>query len=210
MRILLYTLLLWTNTFLIALAQPEIIINIPEYTLQLINDGRPLKIYAIAVGTPYEQTPTGSFKIFYKEENPTWLPGSNFLDKTPVPPGPDNPLGSRWMEFTPTYGIHGTNKGWDINYPVSGGCIRMQDKDAQELYALVDVGTPVTIIYETMLLIEKRDGLYLRILPDIYQRQTNTRERLLIQYQPYADKYILQNFVFENHSNLERKIAITK
>jgi L,D-transpeptidase ErfK/SrfK len=211
MRILLCSLIIWTSTILTALAQPEIIVNIPEYTLQLVNEGRLIKTYAVAVGTPFEQTPTGSYKIYYKEKNPTWYPGSNFLNKMPVAPGPDNPLGSRWMEFTPSYGIHGTNKSWDINNPVSGGCIRMQDKDAQELYELVPVNTPVTIIYETMLLTEKKDGLYLKILPDIYKRQTSTRQHLLTQYQPFSANYnILQNFAFEQNTTSEQKIAIPK
>ena len=99
----------------IKLATPEILINIPEYTLSLIDQGKIIRQFDIAVGTPYEQTPIGSFAVFSKMENPTWYPGSNFSDHTPVPPGPDNPLGTRWMEFVQNYGIHGTNKDWDIS-----------------------------------------------------------------------------------------------
>lgn len=172
-----------------ALAQPEIHINIPSYTLQLFDNGQLIKEYNIAVGTPYEQTPTGNYAIFSKQQYPTWYPGSNFTDRTPVPPGPDNPLGSRWMEYKTNYGIHGTNKGWDINYPVSGGCIRMHDKDAQELYEMVPTGTPVIITYETLFLTEKPDGLYAKIYPDIYQRNTTSKERLLALYANYSAKY---------------------
>lgn len=173
------------------LAQPEIHINIPAYALQLVDSdsGKILKQYNIAVGTPYEQTPVGTFQVFYKEKNPTWIPGDNFTDHSPVPPGPDNPLGTRWMEFKKNYGIHGTNKGWDINYPVSGGCIRMQDTDARELFELVDIGTPVIISYETMQLIEKPDGLYLKVFPDIYSKQTTMPERIFELYQGYSDKF---------------------
>lgn len=69
-----------------ALAQPEIHINIPSYTLQLFDNGQLIKEYNIAVGTPYEQTPTGNYAIFSKQQYPTWYPGSNFTDRTPVPP----------------------------------------------------------------------------------------------------------------------------
>lgn len=172
-----------------ALAKPEIHINIPEYRLSLVEDGKLIKAYDIAVGTLYEQTPTGNYAIFYKEQYPTWFPGPKFEDQAPVPTGPDNPLGTRWMEFHPTFGIHGTNKGWDIQYPVSGGCIRMHDKDAQELYERVEIGTPVHIIYETMIFEEKPDGLYAKVLPDIYNRSLNTPERFTSLYAAYAIRY---------------------
>jgi len=159
------------------MAEPEIHVSIPAFVLQVYDNGKIIKEYPIAVGTPAEQTPIGRFKILNKIVDPTWYPGAKFENKTPVPPGPANPFGSRWMEFKSGYGIHGTNKGWDINYPVFGGCIKMQDADVRELFDLVSGGTPVTITYETMFLIEKTDGLYLKQLPDIYSRHTNTPER---------------------------------
>ena len=196
-----------------ALASPELHINIPEYALRLVENGQIVKTYSIAVGTPYEQTPVGSFQIFEKQTYPTWFPGSNFTDRTPVPPGPDNPLGTRWMEFKPNYGIHGTNKGWDISYPVSGGCIRMQDTDARELYEKVPIGTPVLISYQTLNLIEKQDGLYVSIMPDIYKRQSNTPEQLMLLFTAYAERYtLIQNasapFKAEYDETVEIKIAV--
>jgi len=145
-----------------------------------------IRTFDIAVGTPYEQTPIGRFTIFSKIEDPTWYPGANFTDRTPVPPGPDNPLGTRWMEFFDNYGIHGTNKDWDILYPVSGGCVRMHDKEARQLFDIVHIGTPVTIVYETMKAIEKEDGLYLKIFPDIYRKNTTNPEKFNQLSEPYA------------------------
>jgi len=216
MRIIcsLITILLFTAiTAITAMAQPEIEINLPEFALRLVENGEIIKTYNIAIGTPYEQTPTGSFVIFYKQEYPTWYPGSNFDDRTPVPPGPENPLGTRWMEFYPNYGIHGTNKGWDINYPVSGGCIRMQDIDAKELYEKVPLGTPVSIRYQTLLLQEKTDGLYVKIFPDIYNRNTNTPEQLQISLAAYAESYALLNGILleykqEQTTIFEKKIGL--
>lgn len=170
-------------------AAPQIIVNIPEYRLSLIEDGTVRKAYRIAVGTHDEQTPTGIYRIAAKEMFPTWFPGSKFEDKTPVAFGPENPLGTRWMEFSPAYGIHGTNKGWDINYPVSGGCIRMDNQDVEELYEHVEVGTSVTIRYESMVLEERPDGLYLKVWPDIYRRQLNTAEHFTSLYANYEQKY---------------------
>lgn len=189
MRNVLCLILLLTSFCGSGLASPEIHINIPEYRLTVIDKGQVVKSYDIAVGTPYEQTPTGSFAVFLKQEFPTWYPGTKFTDRTPVPPGPDNPLGSRWMEFAPSYGIHGTNADWAIAYPVSGGCIRMHDRDALELYDRVGVGTPVTVVYETLRLVEKGDGLYLKVLPDIYGRQSSGPDRFQTLFAPYAAQW---------------------
>lgn len=170
-------------------ARPEVQLNIPEYTLRLTDNGHILKEYHVAVGTPYEPTPIGKFVIAYKEKNPTWYPGSGFADKTPVPPGPLNPLGTRWIEFLPAYGIHGTDKAWSIEYPVSGGCIRMYNTDVEDLYELVDLGTPLTITYQTMVISEKADGLYLTVYPDIYSKNTTTKEQFAALISAYKQRY---------------------
>jgi len=180
-------------------ASPEIRINIPELMLRVYDNGKLVKEYPVALGTSYEKTPVGNYKISYKEKNPTWIPGSGFPDKTPVPPGPDNPLGSRWMEFSPGYGIHGTNKDWDIQYPVSGGCIRMHNADVEELYELVDVETPVTITYETLLLKERNKSIYLTILPDIYDHKNDSKAKVSELFKPYAKRYkLLTNWDLPN------------
>lgn len=43
------------------------------------------------------------------------------------------------------YGIHGIDEPDSIGKHSSGGCIRMNNADARELYPLVNVGTPVEI-----------------------------------------------------------------
>ena len=65
----------------------------------------------------------------------------------PVPPGPGNPLGTRWMGLSaPGVGIHGTDEPWSIGHSESHGCIRMQVPSAEWLFNRVRVGTPVFII----------------------------------------------------------------
>ena len=174
-----------------ALAKPEVVLNIPEYTLRLVEGKIVLKEYEVAVGTSIEQTLVGKFAVFFKEKNPTWYPASGFVDKTPVPPGPDNPLGSRWIEYAPACGIHGTHKVWTVDYPVSGGCVRMYNPDVEELYELVEIGTPVTVVYETITLVEKKDGLYVKIFSDIYEKGTTSREKYLAMLVPFTERYQL-------------------
>src|SRR5690554_1712305 len=83
----------------------QIIVNIPSLTLQLIENSVPAATYPVAVGKDRTQTPIGEFKVTSKVINPTWYP----TGKPPVPPGPSNPLGIRWIGLRDGYGIHGNN-----------------------------------------------------------------------------------------------------
>ena len=183
------SLILWSSE---ALASPEIVLNVPEYTLRLVDGNKVLKKYDVAIGTFEDQTPIGKFAVIFKEVNPTWYPGSKVANKTPVPPGPNNPLGRRWIEFAPSYGIHGTHKLWTVEYPISRGCVRMYNPDVEEIFELVGVGTPVTIVYETIAVEERKDGLYVRFFSDIYERNTSTKEKYLDLLAPYRSRYKLE------------------
>lgn len=68
-------------------------------------------------------------------------------DGRTVPPGPHNPVGSRWMGLSIRgYGIHGTNEPNSIGKAASHGCIRMARADLEELYPQVAVGDTVELI----------------------------------------------------------------
>ncbi|WP_448572469.1 L,D-transpeptidase, partial [Trichothermofontia sp.] len=66
-----------------------------------------------------------------------------------IPPGPDNPLGPRWIGFWTDgknfIGFHGTPNESLIGQAVSHGCVRMRNQDIQALYAQVEMGTPVVV-----------------------------------------------------------------
>jgi L,D-transpeptidase ErfK/SrfK len=97
------------------------------------------------VGRPWTQTPRGTFRILQKAKDPTWAPKG----RPPVPPGPGNPLGHRWMRISSDgYGIHATNEPNSIGKARSHGCIRMSRADAEDLFERVAIGTPVDIVYE--------------------------------------------------------------
>jgi lipoprotein-anchoring transpeptidase ErfK/SrfK len=85
----------------------------------------------------------GTFKITSKLANPVW-----FKAGVVVPPeSPENVLGSRWLGFdNPGYGIHGTIEPQTIGQQITQGCVRMLNKDVEELYAIVPVGTEVEIV----------------------------------------------------------------
>ena len=100
----------------------------------------------------------------------TWIDPSN--PEYEVPSGADNPLGYRWMQIHGNYGIHGTNKPSSIGHYVSNGCIRMWEKDVEALFDEVEVGTPVEITYNRVV-VEKAadDQIAYYIYPDGYSRQ---------------------------------------
>ncbi len=112
--------------------------------------GKPVvrRVFGVATGQSSYPTPRGLFAIYSKQRNPWWYPpkGSPWVtDPTPVPPGPGNPLGTRWMEFAPAVGIHGTPDAASIGYSASHGCVRMHIADAEWLFDHVSIGTPVRV-----------------------------------------------------------------
>ncbi len=105
--------------------------------------------FGVATGQSTYPTPLGRFTIQVKWRNPWWYPPNSKWAKgqKPIPPGPNNPLGTRWMGLTtPGVGIHGTPNPASIGYSVSHGCIRMYISDAEWLFNTVDVGTTVFIV----------------------------------------------------------------
>ena len=126
-----------------------IVIHRGSNRLELFNYQRLRKRFRVATGEKVYPTPLGRFRVVVKWRNPWWYPPNSRWAKglKPVPPGPNNPLGTRWMGLSvPGVGIHGTPNGGSIGYSVSHGCIRMYIPDAEWLFNTVDVGSQVFIV----------------------------------------------------------------
>lgn len=109
----------------------SILIEVDRKKLSLIDlySNEIIKEYVVATGKPGTPTPLGTFKIVEKAR---W--GGGF--------------GSRWMGLNVPwgkYGIHGTNQPGSIGFNASAGCIRMRNKDVEELYNMVEYDTIVLI-----------------------------------------------------------------
>ncbi len=128
----------------------KIVIELSTFRLYLYQEGAKILEYPIAIGAPDTPTPVGDTKIVNRVYYPTYYPidwGKKGL--TPIAPGPDNPVGARWLGLgLPNYGIHGTNNPASIGKAVSDGCIRMFNEDVKELFEMVRIGTPVTIVHK--------------------------------------------------------------
>jgi hypothetical protein len=119
------------------------------YTLRFWKNLKLAKTYTVAVGQEGLETPEGLYAIQDKQENPTWnVPESDWagsLAGQSIPPGPSNPLKARWMGIYEGAGIHGTEETSSLGTAASHGCVRMSIPDVEELYDLVEVGTPIYI-----------------------------------------------------------------
>jgi lipoprotein-anchoring transpeptidase ErfK/SrfK len=128
---------------------PVIVIRRGSNVLTLYNGMKLVRRFDVATGQSVYPTPLGKFQIIVKWKNPWWYPPASPWAKgeQPVPPGPGNPLGTRWMGLSaPGVGIHGTPQDGSIGYSLSHGCIRMHIPQAEWLFDHVDVGTPVYIV----------------------------------------------------------------
>jgi lipoprotein-anchoring transpeptidase ErfK/SrfK len=127
----------------------RITIDQSAHLLTLERFGHPPVSFPVAVGQPAYPTPDGHFTLISKVENPTWVPPPDApwaQGAVPIPPGPGNPLGTRWMGLSASgVGIHGTDDPASIGYSVSHGCIRMQIPDAERLFTMVSLGMGVYI-----------------------------------------------------------------
>lgn len=125
---------------------PFIIVNKATNQLAFIDEGEIKNIYPAATGTTEKLTPEGKFTITVKAKDP-------YYRKKDIPGGTnENPLGTRWIGFDAletdgrTYGIHGNNNPKSIGKYITQGCIRLYEKDIQDLYEQVPIGTTVVIL----------------------------------------------------------------
>jgi len=106
-------------------------INLLSKELIVIQDKDVIEKFPISIGTELSPTPIGIYTVTEKAKS--W--GGGF--------------GSRWIGLNVPwgiYGIHGTNKPYLIGENVSSGCIRMHNKDVEQLYEMVPLGTKVKIV----------------------------------------------------------------
>jgi len=135
-----------------------LLLKLDERRLYLyVGDGDPstppeVESFPVAIGRREYPTPTGHYKVRNKIVNPDfvvfdWKEPSH--DLRTLPPGPDNPLGLRWIGFAQAHGweigFHGTPHPEVLGQAVSHGCVRMRNSDIVRLYDRVRVGTPVIV-----------------------------------------------------------------
>lgn len=120
----------------------EIVVSLEDRRLALLEDGKVVKIYRVAVGKASTPSPVGTFTIMRRVANPVYQ-----HDGKVIQPGPGNPVGNRWMGLNVRgYGIHGTNVPSSVGKAASHGCIRLGKADIEDLFRRVRVGDQVEIV----------------------------------------------------------------
>ena len=128
---------------------PVIVIRRASNQLYLYRGMKQWRLFTVATGQSSYPTPLGRFHVVVKWKNPWWYPPASRWAQglKPVPPGPGNPLGTRWMGLSaPGVGIHGTPDAASIGYSASHGCIRMRIPEAEWLFRHIDIGTTVFVV----------------------------------------------------------------
>lgn len=115
-------------------------------------DGATYRLYPTSVPVSEDLTRRGRTKVVLKDPEPDWRPTPAMKERNPewpdyVPPGPDNPLGTRALHLSWTYyRIHGTHDTRKIGRRSSNGCIGLYNRHIEELYEMADVNTQVLLI----------------------------------------------------------------
>ena len=129
----------------------EIMLELGKRQISLLENGKVMGSWPVAIGDPSTPTPTGRFKIRNKVVNPQYQSTKSGKNNPTI--GPQGPLGDRWIGFHYTerdqFGIHGTPTAWEWTVTsraaVSHGCVRMLTPHVRQLFDKVDVGTPVVV-----------------------------------------------------------------
>ena len=152
-----------------AIAEPSIVVSVPEQTLAVVDGGVVRDRYKISTSkfglgdnTNSYATPLGSLEVASKIGGNA-APGAVFKSRhltgeilRPNAPGRD-PIVTRilWLRglergnaraYSRGIYIHGTPEERNIGRPASYGCIRMRSSDVIQLYDIVGRGARVTVV----------------------------------------------------------------
>jgi lipoprotein-anchoring transpeptidase ErfK/SrfK len=129
----------------------QILLELGRRTISLVEDGKVLGSWPVAIGDSATPTPTGTFAVRNKVINPQYQ--STKSGKVNPTVGAQGPLGDRWIGFHATakdqFGIHGTPSAWawtvTSRAAVTHGCVRMLTPHVRQLFEKVQVGTPMIV-----------------------------------------------------------------
>jgi len=141
-----------------------IVIDTGENRLRVMNDGRVEREVVVSCGSgdileePGGQrrwqfdTPRGEFEVTSKLVNPTWIkPDWAFIEEGEEPPKDFNSrvdndsLGDYALGFGDGFFIHGTLYTRLLGRNVTHGCVRVGDKDLEEVFRRVPMGARIYI-----------------------------------------------------------------
>ncbi|MEB3200057.1 MAG: L,D-transpeptidase [Synechococcaceae cyanobacterium] len=134
-----------------ATANRQILLELGRRRISLLENGKVMGSWPVAIGDPATPTPTGTFQVQNMVINPQYQ--STKSGKINATVGPNGPLGDRWIGFLNQgknqFGIHGTPAAWawavQQGAAVTHGCVRMLGDHVRFLFDRVSLGTPVVV-----------------------------------------------------------------
>jgi lipoprotein-anchoring transpeptidase ErfK/SrfK len=119
----------------------RVVVSIPDRTLAVVVNDEVVSVYPVAVGKSTTPSPVGTFTIVNRVANPTYYKPGHVIG-----PGASNPIGTRWLGLNlKGYGIHGTDAPRSIGHARSHGCIRLRNRDVEQLFEQLRPGDLVEI-----------------------------------------------------------------
>ena len=110
-------------------------------------------------------------------------------------------LGVGWMKVgSRRYGIHGTNTPYSIGRLATHGWMRLYNDEMRRLWERTASGTKLKLIYQTVKLGRRGNGLFLEAYPDVYNREPNRFGELMLKlrelgFLTYVDQELIQQVI---------------
>jgi L,D-transpeptidase ErfK/SrfK len=163
------------------------VLNVPEMRLYYYQKDPDdpgttiVRTYPVGLGRDDRRTPRGTFTVYGKTVNPTWVIPERIRQdhiretgdaRRSIPGGAaDNPLGKYRFELSlEPYRIHGTNIPWGIGMLVSNGCARLYPEDVEHLFPMVPIGTKGAFIYQPVKVGVRGGNVYVEAHADLYKQ----------------------------------------
>lgn len=129
------------------IAETALVIDLSDRRVYVYHWDQLHTSFPVAIGRGGWETPVGEFEVIQMIRDPSWR---NPFTGEVAPPGGSNPLGVRWIGFwtdgTNYIGFHGTPNEDSVGRAASHGCVRMYNRDVVQLFEMVQMGTPVSVV----------------------------------------------------------------
>src|SRR5690606_26428907 len=108
-------------------APMRIVVNLPAFRLDVLSGDQLVRSFPVTIGAHGYETPTGQYTIADIIFNPWWHPPQSdwAIGRSPVAPGPENPMGRAKLNFDDLLYIHGSSNLAALGDVGSHGCVRL-------------------------------------------------------------------------------------
>ncbi len=120
----------------------DAVVQLDKRQLTLMVQNRYAGRFSIGIGRDQPKL-DGQYTVGDKKLNPTYYGPDGIMIS---PNDPKNPLGGAWIGLTDRVGIHGAADPHSIGRDDNRGAICVGDRDLQDLYGILSVGSRVTIV----------------------------------------------------------------